>query len=87
MQFTNPTNNHTETVYGPISWLWVLLFGPIYWAVKGIWTHAVVHLALALLTFGIVHLIYPFLTYRIIRKHYLKIGWVKTESENNEAKD
>jgi hypothetical protein len=75
MKFKNPVNNYSEDVSGPFSWLWVFLLGPIYWAVKGIWRHAVVHLILALITLGIVHLINPFFTYVIIKKHYNSIGW------------
>ena len=74
MKFKNVQNNYTENVSSPLSWLWVLLLGPIYWAVQGVWRHAVVHLILAIITFGIAHLIYPFLTYSILRKHYLKLG-------------
>lgn len=75
MKFKNPKNNYTEKVSGIFSWLWVLLFGPIYWAVKGVWRHAVVHLILAIVTVGIAHLIYPFFTYSILRKHYYSLGW------------
>jgi len=75
MKFKNPENGYVEDIYGKLSWLWVLLIGSIYWAVKGVWRHAVVHLILAAVTFGIAHLIYPFFTYSILRKHYNKIGW------------
>ena len=75
MKFKNVQNNYTENVSSPLSWLWVLLLRPIYWAVQGVWRHAVVHLILAIITFDIAHLIYPFLTYSILRKHYLKLGW------------
>tara|TARA_B100001121_G_C18634303_1_gene595913 strand:+ start:88 stop:333 length:246 start_codon:yes stop_codon:yes gene_type:complete len=81
MQFRNTRNNYTETVSTPVSWLWVFLFGPIYWAVQGIWRHAVVHFILAVITFGIAHLIYPFFTYFIIRKHYLKLGWKEVKKK------
>ena len=75
MKFKNLQNNYTENVSSPLSWLWVLLLRPIYWAVQGVWRHAVVHLILAIITFDIAHVIYPFLTYSILRKHYLKLGW------------
>tara|TARA_B100000927_G_C16422098_1_gene451793 strand:- start:207 stop:443 length:237 start_codon:yes stop_codon:yes gene_type:complete len=75
MKFKNPQNNYVEKVSSPLSWLWVLLFGPIYWAIQGVWRHAVVHFVLAVITFGVLHLIYPFFTYSILRKHYLKLGW------------
>ena len=75
MKFKNKTNGYIEIVSSPISWLWVLLFGPIYWVVKGVWRHAVIHFILFLISFGILHLIYPFFTYSILKKHYLKNGW------------
>jgi len=75
MKFKNPENGYVKEIYGNLSWLWVLLIGPIYWAVKGVWRHAVVLFIFAAVTFGVAHLIYPFLTYSILRKHYNKIGW------------
>ena len=75
MKFQNPANEHIEEVSGPFSWFWVFLFGPLYWAVKGIWTHAVAHLVLAIITVGFAHFVYPFFSYGIIKKHYLKAGW------------
>ena len=75
MKFKNPKNNYVENVSSSLSWLWVFLFGPIYWAVQGVWRHAVVHLVLAIITVGIAHVIYPFFTYSILRKHYNKSGW------------
>lgn len=75
MNFEHPDNGHVEKGYGLLSWLWVLLFGPIYWAVKGVWRHVVASILLGFLTFGISHLIYPFFTYSILRKHYLRTGW------------
>ena len=73
MNFENPTNGYRESVSSP--WLWVLLFGTFYFAVKGVWTHAIVSLVLALLTVGITWLIYPFFASGIMRRHYLSKGW------------
>ena len=75
MKFKNPQNNYIEKVSSPLSWLWVFLIGPIYWAVQGVWRHAIAHLALAIITMSIAHFIYPFFTYSILKKHYLKLGW------------
>tara|TARA_B100001057_G_scaffold404253_1_gene416787 strand:+ start:489 stop:728 length:240 start_codon:yes stop_codon:yes gene_type:complete len=75
VKFKNSKNDFTENASSSLSWLWVFLFGPLYWAAKGIWRHAVVNLFLAIITFGICQFIYPFFTYSIIRKHFLKIGW------------
>ncbi len=75
MVFKNPINGYVEEASSP--WLWVLLFGTIYFAVKGVWTHAIVSLTLAFLTVGFSWVIYPFFSSEIMRKHYLKNGWVQ----------
>jgi len=49
--------------------------GCLYFAAKGVWTHAVAGLFLALLTGGISRLVYPFFATRIMRTHYLRKGW------------
>lgn len=76
MKFQNPSNGYVEEV-SSVAWLWVLLFGVIYFAVKGVWTHAFAGLFLAIITGGISWLIYPFFASGIMRKHYLKRGWVE----------
>ena len=54
---------------------WVLLFGFFYFAVKGIWTHAVASALLAIVTAGISWLVYPFFAKQIVRNHLLITGW------------
>ncbi len=84
MRFKNPANNYEEAVTVPF--LWTILFGFIYFAAKGVWTHAAVSLILVLaassFTFGIggliVWLIYPFFARSIVRAHYLRRGWVES---------
>jgi len=76
MTFRNPSNNHTETIPA-LAWLWTLLFGVIYFAIRGVWTHTLVSLILAIMTAGISWLIYPFFTTRILRNYYLKKGWIE----------
>lgn len=73
MRFENPQNRYIEASGSP--WLWTLLFGTIYFAVKGVWTHVVVSLIAAVCTYGISWLIYPFFAGSIIRSHYLRKGW------------
>jgi hypothetical protein len=73
-KFRHPTNGYTEAV--GTAWLWCLLFGCIYFAIKGIWTHAVAAFVLALLTFGLSWLVYPFFARGIVEKHYLRSGWI-----------
>ena len=74
MKFKNTKNNYIEEV-SSLSWLWCFLFGFIYFAIKGIWRHAIVSLVLAFVTFGISWFIYPFFIKSIIRKDYLRRGW------------
>ncbi len=81
MRFENSQNGYVENLTVP--WLWTLLFGFLYFAVKGIWTHAVVSFALVLfiggVTYGIggvlIWIAYPFFAGRIVRTHYLRRGW------------
>lgn len=85
MQFRNPSNGYVETGTTWISGLWVFLFAPLYYAAKGIWTHALVSLVLGLIgmvwTFGILTfltaLVYAFLNGGLVRAHYLRRGWVE----------
>ena len=80
MQFKNPQNDYIEK--SSVPWLWTLLFGGFYYAVKGIWTHFVVGLLLGLFTAGLSWLVYPFFANGIVRRFYLKKGW--TEVDENE---
>ena len=50
MKYKNPANDHTEEILDSDR-RWVLLIGPIYWASKGVWTHAVMHLVLSAIVF------------------------------------
>jgi len=75
MRFKNPANGYVEEVNNAP--LWCLLFGCIYLAVKGVWTHAVAAALLAFFSYGISWLIYPFFANQIIRTNYLRRGWVE----------
>lgn len=78
MKFKNTLNGHTETI-SHLTWLWVLLFGFIYWMVKGVWQHAMLSLILAVLTYGISWLIYPFFAKKLMIQHFLHNGWELVE--------
>lgn len=75
MRFENPANGYVEEVTNAP--LWCLLFGCIYFAVKGVWTHAIVGALLAIVTCTISWFIYPFFANQIMRTHYLRRGWVE----------
>ena len=72
--FENPQNGDRETVSG-LAWLWCVLFGFFYFAVKGIWRHAIIAFILAMITLGLSWLIYPSLANHIVRSSYLERGW------------
>ena len=73
MAFVNPANGHVERIND--AWAWVLVFGCFYFAVKGVWSHALIGLILALMTGGLSWLVYPFFAARIMRTFYLRKGW------------
>ncbi len=77
MRFRHPLNGHIESGGGLLTFIWCLLFGPLFFAVRGIWGHAVVSLVLAISTAGLSWLIYPFFAPLIIERHYLRAGWSK----------
>jgi ribosomal protein S27E len=76
MMFKNPANGYTEEVARD-AWAYVLLFGCLYFAVKGVWTHAVAGFVLAFLTCGMSWLVYPFFANKIMKNHYLRKGWIQ----------
>lgn len=73
MTYKHPTSEYTETVR--LAWLWTLLFGVFYFAVKGVWRHALIGVLLGALTLGVSWFIYPFFARGIIHRHYLRAGW------------
>jgi len=84
-KFQNPNNRYIEDVER--AGLWCLLFGTLYFAVKGVWGHAVISLVLAILTVGISWLIYPFFAQQIVETNYLRRGWVRLNPHGWERAD
>jgi hypothetical protein len=74
VRFRNPANGYEKEVGTP--WIWCLLFGCIYFAVRGIWTHAAAGVLLAVFTFSLSWWIYPPFARRIVETHYLRRGWL-----------
>jgi hypothetical protein len=60
--------------------LWVFLWAPIYFSIKGIWSHALISIVLAICTMTISTFIYPFFAQSILKKHYLNNGWIELEN-------
>lgn len=78
--FKNQSNNYVECI-SAFSFLWCFLFGVIYLAIKGLWTHVAVVLILGVATggFGLLSgwLIYPFFIKTLIKNKYLRQGWIE----------
>ncbi len=84
MKFQNKDNGYIEET--SLTFLWVLLFGVFYFLYKKIWNHALISLGLAIITAGISWLIYPFFGKEIVRKNFLRNGWVEV-SDSGEPLD
>ena len=82
MKFRN-ANGYEEDASAP--WLWCFLFGPLYFAIKGVWPHAVVLFAIsigiaslggfAFVIGPIVGVLYAIFASDIVEAHYLRSGW------------
>ena len=87
-------SNKFRNQYGYIeditdSWLWVLLFGCLYFASKGVWNHFAISLILFIsgfatcgITIVLGWVIYAFIANDIMRAHYLKSGWIPVENNS-----
>lgn len=76
MKFRNPANNYILSGSGSLSWLWCLLFGPLYFLFKGNIVHALLSLVLAIATSGVSIFLYPFFVYQINDDYFLRKGWI-----------
>src|SRR5450830_1301896 len=75
MRFQNPANGHIEE-FGGATWVWVLFYGPFYFAYKQMWLQAAIAAVLAVVT-GLMSwvLFYPICIKWILRTHFAKAGW------------
>jgi hypothetical protein len=78
MTFRNPTNGYIESASVPF--LWCLIFGVFYFAVKGIWRHALISAFAAMCTFGLAWLVYPFFAKGIVAASYGRRGWERLDA-------
>lgn len=87
-------NGHAERV-AYLAPLWTFLFGPFYFAYKGVWRHAVLGFCLGFVTLGVSWLVYPFFARGIIKRQYGRDGFMtkgaarkaaKAEEEREEAR-
>jgi hypothetical protein len=75
MRFRNPQTGYVED-FGETVWPQVLLLGPLFFAGKGMWGHAILAGVAAFLSGMITwFFVYPFAAKMVIRSHYAKKGW------------
>ncbi len=86
-RFRHPWNGYVESV-GPLAILWAFLFGPIYFAVRRVWLHAAILLAIdvalwstfwifALPFVALAHGIYALLAPGIVKRDLLRRGYAR----------
>ena len=66
-------DGQTKTILGNWHSLWCLLFGPLYYLVKGMWLWAL----LSLLTANGLWLGFPLFNRSIVLRHFHRKGWVQ----------
>ena len=81
--FRNPSNGYRESVT-PLSIFGALMLGPIWFALQGVWAHALIHL-LGVLALSSFFLFWPFLIVFwvlyallapvLLSRSYLRRGW------------
>lgn len=71
MEVEHPTSGTVKNVLGSWHRLWCLIFGPLYYACKGMWGWAVI----SFLTFNGILIIMPLWNRTIVRSHYENNGW------------
>ncbi len=76
MKFRNPSNNYQERGGDILSWLWCLMFGPIWLVYRGAYGHALIWFLLFAPTCGLIMFAYPFFAASIADKYYLRRGWI-----------
>lgn len=79
MHFKNPENGYIEEVRHPA--LWTMLFAPLYFLAKGVWTHAIISAILAYYTYGFSNIVYAFFAGAIIETNFLRKGWLRVIPE------
>jgi Protein of unknown function (DUF2628) len=70
--FMNPANGYVEKGATEFTGLWALLFGPFFFAIKGMWGHAI----LALVLWPISVIVYAFIARGLVEKRYRQLGWI-----------
>ena len=73
--YEQPSNGYRVQVSDGACFLWTLLFGGLFFLVRGSVRHFFIGFILGACTFGISWLIYPFFASGILRTMYLERGY------------
>ncbi len=83
LRFKNPANGYIVQIDSPE--LWSFLFGPLYFAAKGVWKVLAICFIAAVLTLGISIIVQifvlPIFSREIFEKHFLMLGWTDVTDE------
>ena len=71
MEVEHPASGTVKDVLGSWHRLWCFLFGPFYYACKGMWGWALI----SFITFNGLWIIMPLWNRTIVRSHYENKGW------------
>ncbi|HWB45249.1 MAG TPA: hypothetical protein VG900_07385 [Hyphomicrobiaceae bacterium] len=85
MKFKHERNGQMLELSRP--WLWTLVFGPTYFARKGVWHHVALGTLLGFATCGWSWFIYPFFANAIMRAHMLRQGWAELHEDKPGGED
>lgn len=80
-KFMNPANGYIERISGE-DVLLTFFFGSFYLGFKGAWGQAFLSFFLAVFSCGLSWLIYPFFTKEILRRKYLREGWIPVDGRD-----
>ena len=75
--------SHEQIKTGPLSWLWSLLLGPIYFAMKGKWRHALVSLLLTIVAGALSSWLYGMLAAWLL--YPLLVEGINASTQSREA--
>lgn len=78
-RFQNPSNGYVHYVDNISVFLGCFLFGSIFFLLVGEFAHSFISLVLAILTAGISWLIYPFFAPGIIKRKWLRKGFIELD--------
>ena len=92
-KFQNPANGYEEEAGWLGPFFGALFFCPVYFAVKGLWTHAVAVLliitlaafmgSLGILLVFLVWVVYALLAPALVEESYLKRGWIPVDEQSS----